>query len=90
MTQCCNQRSLVETKQGRRCSHEDEPVQRLATQHASVSLGRLLGAEQQDAGEGPDWLEGVRAVGGHWLSGAEVGPLPAVDHAHLNAGHLRV
>lgn len=62
-------------------------MQRLATQHSSVLLGRLLGAEQQDAWEGCDWLEGDVPAG---LSGAEVGPIATVDHTHLNIVDLGI
>lgn len=66
-------------------SQHDEAMQRLSVQHAFVKLGRLLGAEQQDAGEGRDWLEwdGEGAVG---LSRTQVGPLSTVDHTHLDLG----
>ncbi len=60
-------------------------MQRLSTQHASVVLGRLLGTEQQDAGEGRDWLERDRE-GAAWLSSTEVGPLSTVDRTHLDFG----
>lgn len=58
-------------------------MQSFGIQHARVKLSRLLGAEHQDVGEGSDWLEWDRA-GVNRQSRTQVGPLPAVDHAHLD------
>lgn len=69
-------------------SHHDEAMKRLNTQHASVVLGRLLGAQQRDAGEGSDRLKGHRE-GAAGLCCTEVGPLPTVNRAHLDRGTWR-
>lgn len=61
-------------------------MQRLSVQHASVNLGRLLGAEQQDAGEGRDWLERPRLGAVRLSRRAQVDPLGTVDHTHLDLG----
>lgn len=60
-------------------------MQRLGVQQPSVRLSRALGAEQQDGGEAADWLEGDRH-GVDGPSGAQVGPLAAVHHGHLDLG----
>lgn len=66
-------------------SQGDEAMQRVGAQHASVVLGRLPGAEQQDGGEHRDRLERDRG-GGARLGGAEVGPHGTVDRGHLDLG----
>lgn len=58
-------------------------MQSFGIQHALVKLSRLLGAEHQDLGKGSDWLEWDR-VRVDQASRTQVGPLPAVDHAHLD------
>lgn len=60
-------------------------MQRLSTQHAAVVQGRLLGAEQKDAGECRDWLE-RGWQGAARLGGTEVGPLSTVHRTHLDLG----